>query len=131
MLCIFLFIFIYLNFVFGDNLNSYSRDDENNLACPDSKFCIPVDYCSDMMVLLNDATLPIHQFRQSICGYIGKNPKVCCNSLKQSGNFIPSYNSYFSVESRQDCGKSLVKSRIPTMGSYPFLVRIGFISKYL
>ncbi|KAK0162934.1 hypothetical protein PV327_006661 [Microctonus hyperodae] len=128
MLCIPLCIFILINLVFGDNLNLYSRDNENNLACPDSKICIPVDYCSDMMVLINDATLPIHQFRQAICGYIGKNPKVCCSYLKQLGNIIPNNNPYFSVESSQDCGKSLVKSSVPTMGSYPFLVRIGFIN---
>ncbi|XP_008551865.1 phenoloxidase-activating factor 1-like [Microplitis demolitor] len=112
----------------------YSRDYRysNTLACPDNKICIPLDYCSDIVTLLNEATIPIHRFRQAVCGYVGKTAKVCCNSPRDIGNYNPDYSNknpdHSSDPKPRDCGQSLIRSYTSTLGAYPFVARIGFIN---
>lgn len=58
------YFFIIINLIYCDRGDFYSRDYRysNTLACPDNKICIPLDYCSDIVTLLNEATIPIHRY---------------------------------------------------------------------
>ncbi|XP_044009406.1 phenoloxidase-activating enzyme 1-like [Aphidius gifuensis] len=76
-----------------------------------------------MIVASGRMKIQVHRFRQAVCGYVGINPKVCCNSPREMENFYPT-----NFDSKSECGKSLVKSNIVTIGSYPFIARIGFIN---
>ncbi|XP_063977866.1 chymotrypsin-like protease CTRL-1 [Diachasmimorpha longicaudata] len=113
--------------VTSDYVNFYVNDNRagNILACPQDKLCTPIDYCRDILSLVNEGTLPVHRFRQAVCGYIGTNPKVCCNNPGDVKN-----NPYDprALDPKMECGKTLVRSNVVTIGSFPFLARIGFIN---
>lgn len=57
-------IFILLKVINCDQGNFYPQNYQysNTLACPDNKICIPLDYCSEMVNLLREATFPVHRY---------------------------------------------------------------------
>nr|XP_050847379.1 brain-specific serine protease 4-like isoform X1 [Vespula vulgaris] len=105
----------------------------NNFFCQNNQQCTFLEYCPDKAILMKRNELPIHSFRQSICDYSALRPKVCCDvSSYSSRPLSPEQNIRSLLESKSncECGKSLIKNNIDTFGTYPFLARIGFISKY-
>ncbi|KAG7199421.1 hypothetical protein KM043_014050 [Ampulex compressa] len=75
--------------------------------------------------------LPVHRFREAICGYDDLDTMVCCNvddnwsrPTFTGGRELP---PLLSAPNSKECGKSLISSNVATVGTYPFVVRIGFI----
>ncbi|XP_011062731.1 PREDICTED: uncharacterized protein LOC105151002 [Acromyrmex echinatior] len=106
----------------------------NSLSCPNNQKCVFIEYCPGVVSLMDQNALSSHRLRQAVCGYDRTHVKICC-----------SVNSYIErpvhpdrnldvyptqLSSNFQCGRSIVRSNINTLGSYPFVARIGFISKY-
>ncbi|XP_034951433.1 CLIP domain-containing serine protease 14D-like [Chelonus insularis] len=126
----YLYLFSLITLTICDYEDYFPNGQLNNvLACAKDKVCVPLDCCPEIANLLMDDTLPVHRFRQAVCGYSGINPKVCCNNPTDIVNFgaIPNEHKSENIRQRQ-CGYSLVKSDYAGIGSYPFLARIGFIN---
>ncbi|XP_015593955.1 chymotrypsin-like protease CTRL-1 [Cephus cinctus] len=111
----------------NSNINEVGFD--NPLFCMDNKKCISIDHCPEMLGLMNQKALPVHRFRQLICGYLGTFPKVCCEITRDITN--PIFESQKPVSKLWpdwNCGKSLIRSNLETLGTYPFVARIGYIN---
>ncbi|XP_066589102.1 phenoloxidase-activating enzyme 1-like [Prorops nasuta] len=139
-MCLITAIKTFLLFVVFSATDSLLMQDPLNyddLSCSDDKKCIYLEECQDIVFLMYRNELPLHRFKQAICGYDGSKPKVCCG-FGAITNY-PDYSSYpgypesTSTSLNQptidcNCGKSLIQSDLNTLGSYPFLARIGFIN---
>ncbi|XP_043251647.1 chymotrypsin-like protease CTRL-1 isoform X2 [Colletes gigas] len=130
-----LFILLYLTLalnVTGQSLSILSEIYSSNpINCPNDKTCTFVDHCPVILNLMNENLLPIHRFRQAICGYESTRPKVCCDLDSNIANptFTLEDGALFTrSNSISECGKSFVQSTINAAGVYPFVARIGFIS---
>lgn len=74
-----------------------------------------------------------YRLRQAVCGYDRTRTKICCSVDSYSERPIyTNQDAYLTqLSSRSQCGKSLIRNNIDSLGSYPFVARIGFTSKYL
>lgn len=76
-----------------------------------------------------------YRLRQAVCGYDGTRMKICCSVDNYSERPIytnqDAYLTYTQSSSKSQCGRSLIRNNIDNLGSYPFVARIGFTSKYL
>ncbi|XP_076764630.1 chymotrypsinogen B [Xylocopa sonorina] len=104
---------------------TYSID---SIDCPNNKKCIFVEHCPVVSNLMNQNLLPIHRFRQAVCGYESTRLKVCCNPVNPF--FMQEDSGYYSrLNSILECGKSFVPGDVlNSIGMYPFIARIGFKS---
>ncbi|KAF3422935.1 hypothetical protein E2986_06373 [Frieseomelitta varia] len=102
----------------------------NLINCPNDKKCTFVEYCPVISNLMSYNLLPIHRFRQAICGYESIRPKVCCNMERNMMNsfFTEKDASFTKPNLISDCGKSFVHGDVNSIGMYPFVARIGFKS---
>jgi len=78
------------------------------------------------------------RLRQAVCGYDQTRVKICCSIddyPTDQSTYINVNDSDASYSMRPSldvqCGKSLIRDNVSTVGSYPFVARIGFKSKYL
>ncbi|XP_053974064.1 chymotrypsin-like protease CTRL-1 [Hylaeus volcanicus] len=129
----FLSMFLYLVFVLVITAQSQSCSSEiyskNSDSCPNDKKCTFIEFCPVILNLMNRNLLPIHRFRQAICGYDSSKPLVCCDVDGNVANptFTQEDGSFFTrSNSISECGKSFVRSSANTAGIYPFIARIGF-----
>ncbi|EFN83765.1 Chymotrypsin-like protease CTRL-1 [Harpegnathos saltator] len=109
----------------------YQLCQNNTLSCPDDRRCAFVEHCPAIAALMDRNELPVHRLRQAVCGYDRTRMKVCCdadNYAEQPSQAIPDlYPTQPYPDSK--CGKSLIRDNVDNLGSYPFVARIGFISK--
>ncbi|CAK9828023.1 Phenoloxidase-activating factor 1 [Anthophora retusa] len=103
----------------------------NSINCPNDKKCTFIEHCTGISNLMDQNLLPIHRFRQAICGYENTKTKVCCDV--DSNIMNPLYTQKDSgLLSRSylvpECGKSFVHGDVNSAGMYPYVVRIAFKS---
>ncbi|XP_031367833.1 chymotrypsin-like protease CTRL-1 isoform X2 [Apis dorsata] len=103
----------------------------NFITCPNDKVCIFIEHCSAILNLMNHNLLPIHRFRQAICGYENTRPKVCCNINDSNVNtfFTQTDDTFYARQSSSlKCDKSFVRGNVNTVGMFPFVARVGYKS---
>ncbi|KYM92795.1 Chymotrypsin-like protease CTRL-1 [Atta colombica] len=105
----------------------------NSLSCPSDQKCVFIEYCPGVVSLMDRNALSSHRLRQAVCGYDRTHVKICCsvNSYIERPVY-PDRNldvSTTQLSSNFQCGRSIVRSNVNILGSYPFVARIGFISK--
>ncbi|XP_076477497.1 venom protease [Bombus vancouverensis nearcticus] len=103
----------------------------NLINCPNDKKCTFVEHCPAILNLMNHNLLPIHRFRQAICGYENIKPKVCCDvdSNMMNSFFTQKDGASFTRSNLiPECGRSFVHGDVNSIGMYPFVARIGFKS---
>lgn len=98
-----------------------------DLFCPQGKVCVSLSCCTEITTLLQRNQMPMHSFRQAVCGYSGSTTKVCCSRGCRSSTYT-TQRAPSRPRANILCGRSLVRSNIKTVGTYPFLARIGFIN---
>ncbi|XP_031839334.1 phenoloxidase-activating factor 1 [Nomia melanderi] len=99
----------------------------NSIDCQNDQMCTFIENCPAIVDLMSQGLLPIHRFRQALCGYDNIKVKVCCdldNGPANPGDGSLSRRS----NSIMECGKSYVDSDFNALGVYPFVARIGFLS---
>ncbi|KZC13498.1 Serine protease easter [Dufourea novaeangliae] len=102
----------------------------NSINCPNDKMCTHIENCPAVFNLMSQNLLPIHRFRQAICGYENVKAKICCDLGSHTANpaFTQAGGTLFTrSNSILECGKSFVRSNSNTLGMYPFVARIGFM----
>ncbi|XP_032685726.1 chymotrypsin-like protease CTRL-1 [Odontomachus brunneus] len=108
----------------------YYMCQNNTLSCPDNKRCAFIEHCPAIASLMDRDELPVHRLRQAVCGYDRTRVKICCGPYDHSEQ--PSYANSDLYPARSSpnlqCGKSLIWNNLNTLGSYPFVARIGFIN---
>ncbi|XP_046486843.1 uncharacterized protein [Neodiprion pinetum] len=71
-------------------------------------------------------------FRHLVCGYVGSHPKVCCDVLTSqptpTSTALGFWGDGLPFNKNTGCGKSLIRSNMETLGTFPFVARIGFIN---
>lgn len=58
-----MFILLIIPITIGNCNNFYANNDRlgNILSCPQNKICTHINYCPDIVSLLNEAILPVHR----------------------------------------------------------------------
>ncbi|KAG5309828.1 CTRL protease, partial [Acromyrmex insinuator] len=104
----------------------------NSLSCPSNQKCVFIEYCPGVVSLMDQNALSSHRLRQAVCGYDRTHVKICCsvNSYIERPVYPDRNLDVYPTQlsSNFQCGRSIVRSNINTLGSYPFVARIGFIS---
>ncbi|KAG5337370.1 CTRL protease, partial [Acromyrmex charruanus] len=104
----------------------------NSLSCPSNQKCVFIEYCPGVVSLMDQNALSSHRLRQAVCGYDRTHVKICCsvNSYIERPVYPDRNLDVYPMQlsSNFQCGRSIVRSNINTLGSYPFVARIGFIS---
>lgn len=112
----------------------YDACRNNSLSCPSDQKCAFIEYCPAVVSLMDRNALSAHRLRQAVCGYDRTRIKVCCSVDSYTERPVdPDRNldTYpTQLSSDFQCGKSIVRNNVDTLGSHPFVARIGFISKY-
>ncbi|KAL0117908.1 hypothetical protein PUN28_008945 [Cardiocondyla obscurior] len=110
----------------------YNTCQNNSLSCPGDQKCAFIEYCPAVMSLMTRNALAAHRLRQAVCGYDQTRIKVCCsvdNYIEQPTYLNKNLDMYSTLQFTSfQCGKSIVQSNVDTLGSYPFVARIGFIN---
>ncbi|KAH0949805.1 hypothetical protein HN011_009461 [Eciton burchellii] len=111
----------------------YYTCENNTLSCPSHQKCSYVEHCLAVASLMERNELPAHRLRQAVCGYDQTRVKICCSiddySTDQSTYInVNDSDASYSMRPSLDvqCGKSLIRDNVSTVGSYPFVARIGF-----
>nr|XP_012223766.1 PREDICTED: transmembrane protease serine 2-like [Linepithema humile] len=111
----------------------YFTCQNNSLSCPNNQRCTFIEHCPAVATLMDRNELSAHRLRQAVCGYDRTRMKICCSVATYFEQ--PTYTSLDvnpkESSSSLQCGKSLISNNVDSLGSYPFVARIGFISKYL
>lgn len=101
----------------------------SSIDCPNDRPCAFIEDCPAIANLMSQNLLPVHRFRQAICGYSGVRVKVCCDVGSNSVNPVFTQDDALSKSDLfLECGKSFIPSDSNTVGAYPFVARIGFRS---
>ncbi|XP_017881078.2 chymotrypsin-like protease CTRL-1 [Ceratina calcarata] len=102
----------------------------NTIDCPSDKECTFIDHCLAVWNLMNQNQLPIHRFRQAICGYERAKPKVCCDINNNNANPILTRRDGVFARSNSipKCGRAIAYGDVNSRKMYPFVAKIGFKS---
>ncbi|XP_076683002.1 chymotrypsin-like protease CTRL-1 [Andrena cerasifolii] len=101
----------------------------NSINCQNDKPCTFIEHCPVILKLMNQNLLPVHRLRQAICGYDSIKPKVCCDVGRNAASPVYTQEDgapFTRSNSILECGKSLARSNRNTVGTYPFVARVGF-----
>ncbi|XP_070156492.1 chymotrypsin-like protease CTRL-1 [Polyergus mexicanus] len=106
----------------------YYMCQNNSLSCPGNQKCTFIEHCPAVVSLMERNELSAHRLRQAVCGYDQTRMKICCSIDNYSEQPVyTNQNAYLTqLSSSSYCGKSLIRNNIDSLGSYPFVVRIGF-----
>ncbi|XP_071555742.1 chymotrypsin-like protease CTRL-1 [Temnothorax nylanderi] len=110
----------------------YDTCQNNSLSCPSDQKCSFIEYCPAVVSLMDQNGLSAHRLRQAVCGYDRTRIKICCSvdSYTERPTYPDRSLDAYPTQppSNFQCGKSIVRNNVDTLGSYPFVARIGFIS---
>ncbi|XP_067210889.1 phenoloxidase-activating enzyme 1-like [Linepithema humile] len=108
----------------------YFTCQNNSLSCPNNQRCTFIEHCPAVATLMDRNELSAHRLRQAVCGYDRTRMKICCSVATYFEQ--PTYTSLDvnpkESSSSLQCGKSLISNNVDSLGSYPFVARIGFIN---
>ncbi|XP_076237918.1 venom protease [Calliopsis andreniformis] len=124
-----LFVSLLLS-VFEESQGFLNEYPSSSISCPNNKPCAFIEDCSVIVDLMSQNLLPIHRFRQAICGYSNTRVRVCCDAGSNVANPVFTQDDAYFAKSNSvlECGKSFLQSYTSTIGAYPFVARIGFRS---
>lgn len=114
---------------FWPEYNSFNETGIDRVfSCSTDKKCIKLHNCPELLNLMQQQALPISRLRSSICGYTESSLKVCCDPLARSVDAISDPESSPYPVWNLQCGQTLIKSNVETLGSYPFVVLVSFVN---
>ncbi|KAM0734646.1 Phenoloxidase-activating factor 1 [Formica fusca] len=106
----------------------YYMCQNNSLSCPGNQKCTFIEHCPAVVSLMERNELSAHRLRQAVCGYDQTRMKICCSVDSYSERPVYTNQDAYLTQSSSSsyCGKSLIRNNIDSLGSYPFVARIGF-----
>ncbi|KRT82165.1 Trypsin, partial [Oryctes borbonicus] len=92
-----------------------------NSFCPRNSECVPISTCPILKEVLNNECVYTSRIGKLGCGYQGSG-LVCCPQSNESTLF-----SHGKSNDQPRCGQSSIQGdQYEGLGSYPWLVRVGF-----
>ncbi|XP_051164671.1 chymotrypsin-like protease CTRL-1 [Leptopilina boulardi] len=125
-----LMLLIYFsNAQFWSEINYFNETGiDHFFSCSANKKCVKLHNCPDLLDLMQQQALPVSRLRSLICGYTESSLKVCCDRPEGLVDAISDLESSPYPVWNLQCGQSLIRSNVETLGSYPFAVLVSFVN---
>ncbi|XP_063229254.1 phenoloxidase-activating factor 3-like [Bacillus rossius redtenbacheri] len=120
----------------------YTQDRPSDMGCPAGMSCTELTSCRLVYHLMERSCLNTHRLQSMRCGFVGREPMVCCPRGAFDSPFEgpqlgppPGVSGAEPAATTQrpprqpaaTCGQPAVRARSRGLGSHPWVARVGFV----